>query len=471
MKKFFKGIVFIFALVVFMFTTIFVYKEHFENKSASNETDEYLVAGPNAKDIFQRLNNKTNKKGNNTDAQYQRLFNDVLARVKIGYVEDVDNKKLIEAAINGMLTSLDPHSGYLSSEDFREMTVQTKGEFGGLGIEITMDNSLVKVISPIEGTPAFKAGIKSGDYISHIDGKSVIGMSLIESVKLMRGRVGTKVKITVLRIGESEPMEFKIKRGNIKIKAVRGHKENNIAYIKLNTFSEQTYRGMIKEFNKIENQIGKKNLKGFILDLRGNPGGLLDQSIMIADVFLDAGKTIVSVKGRGGKEINVYKDKRDEDLIPNIPMVVLINAGSASASEIVAGALKDNGRAVVMGTKSFGKGSVQSVIPISMGGAIRMTIARYYTPSGISIQAEGVEPDIVVQAAKIEAIENKWVQKEGELKGHLAKEKAKIKAKAIQLNTNNEDLYNKDYQLARAVDLLLGINFYKSTENDSNAAK
>lgn len=394
-------------------------------------------------------------------SKFQQLFNDVIDRIKVGYVEDVTEKQLIESAINGMLTSLDPHSSYMTKEDFDEMQVQTKGEFGGLGIEITMEHSFVKIISPIEGTPAYEAGLKSGDYITHIDGKTVIGMSLIDAVKLMRGKPKTKVKITILREGKNNPLEFKLRRGIIKIKAVRGHREGDIAYIKINSFTEQTYSGMIKEFNKLENVIGKDKLAGLVLDLRGNPGGLLDQSIMISDAFLNKGETIVSVKGKGGVELNVYKDIRDEDLIPNIPMVVLINEGSASASEIVAGALQDNKRAIVMGMKSFGKGSVQSVIPVEMGGAIRMTIARYYTPSGRSIQAKGIEPNIVVEPAKIEAVENKWLSSEKSLAGHLENNQKGKANKGKQLKTNNKSLYNKDYQLARAIDLLLGISFYK----------
>jgi len=394
-------------------------------------------------------------------SQYEKLFNDIIGRIKVGYVEDVKEKELIESALNGMLSSLDPHSGYMTAEDFKEMQVQTKGEFGGLGIEITMENSFVKIISPIEGTPAYEAGLKSGDYITHIDDETVIGMSLFDAVKLMRGKPNSKVKITVIREGESNPIEFKLKRGIIKIRAVRGDREGDIAYIKLNSFTEQAYSGMIKEFNRLENQIGKDKLAGLVLDLRGNPGGLLDQSIFISDAFLDKDKTIVSVKGRDGVELNTYKALRNEDLIPKIPMVVLISEGSASASEIVAGALQDNGRAIIMGTKSFGKGSVQSVIPVEMGGAIRMTIARYYTPSGRSIQAEGIEPDIIVKTAKIETIENKFAYSEKSLKGHLENnQKLKTKKKS-QLDVNNESLYEKDYQLARAIDLLLGISFYK----------
>jgi carboxyl-terminal processing protease len=431
----------------------------FNRRNQKDQIQEHLVAN-SSKNVSRDGMFKMSLESSYSN-EYEKLFNEVLERIKIGYIENVSEKELIEAALNGMLTSLDPHSSYMKAEDFKEMQVQTKGEFGGLGIEITMENSFVKVISPIEGTPAYEAGLKSGDYITNIDNQSVVGMSLIEAVKLMRGKPNTRVRITILREGEKNPIEFRIKRGIIKIKAVRARREGDIAYVKINSFTEQAYSGMIKEFTKIENQIGKKKLAGLVLDLRGNPGGLLDQSILIAESFLNKGDIILSVKGKEGKELNIYKAEKNEDLVPGVPMVVLINEGSASASEIVAGALQDNKRAVVMGTKSFGKGSVQSIIPVEMGGAIKMTIARYYTPSGRSIQAEGIQPDILVRSAKIETIEDKWVSSEKALKGHLENHQSTAVQRTTQLITDNQSLYDKDYQLARAVDLLLGINFYK----------
>lgn len=425
-----------------------------------------------------KINQKTGLDSNSAIQieDYGALYNDVVKMIQTTYVEDVDENEFFEASLNGMLTSLDPHSAYFSAEEYEQLVNDTQGEFSGLGIEVTVENSFVKVVTPIDDGPAYKAGIKSGDYISEIDGKSVINMTLNEAVKMMRGKnkkdKGT-VKLTILRSGEKEPLEFKIKRDVIKTDSVKARAEGDIIYLRIASFTGQTYTNMIKEFNKVENEIGKENVKGLVLDLRNNPGGLLDASVFVSDAFLDKGQKIVSIKGKNGILMKEYKAMNDQDLIPGLPMVVLINEGSASASEIVAGALQDNGRAIILGKQSFGKGSVQSIIPLTNGGGIKLTIAKYYTPNDISIQAEGIKPDIEVGLAKLETIDtSKWTTKENDLKGHLENEdkvEDDIVHKEIkkQLKTNNESMYNKDYQLARALDLLLGINFY----NQNNKAK
>jgi carboxyl-terminal processing protease len=345
------------------------------------------------------------------------------------------------------------------------MQVQTKGEFGGLGIEITTEMSVVKVVAAIEDTPAFKSGIKSGDYIIKVNNQNVVGLSVEEVVKKLRGKSGTSVKITILRKGEKAALEKTITRQIIKVKAVKSAKFKDVAYIKINTFSEQAYSGLASELARIKNQIGEKKLKGLVLDLRGNPGGLLDQAIKVSDAFLDKDLVIVSIKGRN-TDSKEYKDEGNEELIPNLPIVVLINEGSASASEIVAGALQDHHRATIMGIKSFGKGSVQTVIPLEKNhGALRLTTSLYYTPSGKSIQAHGIEPDIEVTNAKIEKQLKSDRDSEADLNGHIEVkiQEAITEAKKEQLGDDNLDLYDKDYQLARAVDLVRGIDIYKSS--------
>lgn len=402
---------------------------------------------------------------------YDTAYKIITELIKKNYVEDIDDEKFFEISMNGLLSNLDPHSAYLTKKEFEQIKVETDGKFSGLGIVVGIDNNMIKVISPIDDTPAFKAGIKAGDYISSINGKSTFNMGLEEAVSMMRGKNEKdrgEVKLTILRKGEQEPLEFKIKRDIIKTESAKARNESNVIYLRLSNFNSETYIEMIKEFNRVENEIGKKNVKGLILDLRNNPGGLLDSSVLIADAFLDKGKTIVSIKGKNDFLIQEYKAKEDQDLIPNLPMIVLVNEGSASASEIVAGALQDNKRALVLGTQSFGKGSVQSVIDsaslgLNNGSAIKLTIARYYTPSGKSIQAEGIKPDIEVKLAKLEEIDlSKWKMKENDLKGHLENKDKDVLEREIQkqLKTENESMYNKDYQLARALDLILGINFY-----------
>ena len=390
---------------------------------------------------------------------------DVMARVKKEYVEEKTDRQLSEAAADGILTSLDPHSSYLNEEALKEMQVQTKGEFGGVGIEITMEMSVVKVISAIEDTPAFKVGIKSGDYITKIDDKNVVGQTIEEVVKKLRGKPRTNVKVTILRKGEKAPLEKTITRQIIKVKAVKSAKFKDVAYVKVNTFSEQAASGVIAELKSLKAKIGEKNLKGVVLDLRGNPGGLLDQAVKVSDIFLNKDAVIVSIKGRATEE-REYKDQANEDAVSSLPMVVLINEGSASASEIVAGALQDHHRAIIMGTKSFGKGSVQTVIPLEKNhGALRLTTSLYYTPSGKSIQAHGIEPDIEVTNAKIEKQKAGDRDSEADLKGHIEVQiqDAVQEAKKEQLGDDNLAIYDQDYQLARAIDLVRGVDVYKAS--------
>ena len=351
------------------------------------------------------------------------LFGDVFERVRREYVEIPDDDKLIASALNGMLTSLDPHSSYMSPDSFEDMTVETQGEFGGLGIQVTMDKGVVKVISPMDDTPAHAAGILADDYITHLDGKPVRGMSLSEAVDQMRGRVGTKIKLTIVRENVEQPIEVEITREIIKLTSVKFKAQGDIGYIRITQFNGQAFAGLTDAIGKLEEEIGEDKIKGYILDLRSNPGGQLDQSIAVADTFLDQGE-IVSTRGRNKEEVKRYYS-RAGDLAKGHPVIVLINGGSASASEIVAGALADHHRATLVGSKSFGKGSVQTIIPLSNNGAIRLTTARYYTPSGTSIQAKGIVPDIFVKQELPDDLKDKFPQTtttEATLKGHLEAE-------------------------------------------------
>jgi carboxyl-terminal processing protease len=376
---------------------------------------------------------ETTKKDDDNIYENLNLFGDVFERIKSSYVEEVDNKKLIEAAINGMLTSLDPHSGYMDLKRFEEMQVQTNGEFGGLGIEVTLEGGFVKVVSPIDDTPAAKAGIKAGDYITMLDDTQVLGLTLQEAVDKMRGKVGEKIKLTVQREGVSKALKFVIKRDKISIHAVRSAEYNNIGYLRITTFNNNTYDNLLVEIAKIKKDIGDK-LIGYVVDLRNNPGGLLDQAILVSDAFLDKGE-IVSTRSRNMEDVKRFNAEKGDNT-DGLPLVVLINGGSASASEIVSGALKEHRRAVLVGTKTFGKGSVQSVLPLSgSGGALRLTTARYYTPSGASIQATGIEPDVIIDAGSLDIDKNKKKSlSENDLPGHLLNERQRQEKALLEKN-------------------------------------
>jgi carboxyl-terminal processing protease len=392
----------------------------------------------------------------NTAETYKELnlFGDVFEKVRSNYVDDVADDALIEGAINGMLTALDPHSNYLNAKNFSDMKVQTRGEFGGLGIEVSMENGLIKVVSPIDDTPAARAGLKPGDLIVQLDGSPVQGMTLPEAVEKMRGPINSEVTLRIRRTGK-DPFDVKLTRATIKIQSVRSHLEgDNVAYIRITSFNEQTDVGLENAMKNLKQQAGNK-LAGIVLDLRNNPGGLLDQAVAVSDAFIDKGE-IVSTRGRRADDAQRY-NAHAGDITGGLPVVVLINGGSASASEIVAGALQDHHRAILLGTRSFGKGSVQTIIPLPGHGAMRLTTARYYTPSGRSIQAKGIDPDIIVEAAKIE---------------HPAGDASAV---AKKTDDNKDDPDNPgdqatvdpsvigtpdDYQLARAVDMLRGIALF-----------
>ena len=348
------------------------------------------------------------------------LFGDVLERVRTDYVEEPEDQKLIESAINGMLSALDPHSAYLSPKHFQDMQVQTRGEFGGLGIEVTMESGVVKVVAPIEDTPAARAGMMTGDLITHLDNEQILGLTLQEAVEKMRGPVNTPIVLTIVRKDEEEPLEIKIVRDVIRINPVKSRSEvdGTVGYIRITTFNEKTHANLKTAVKKLEKQMGKK-LVGYVVDLRNNPGGLLDQAIAVSDAFLDKG-AIVLTRGRNLEETQ-RSNARLGDITKGKKIAVLINGGSASASEIVAGALHDHGRGTVIGTRSFGKGSVQTIIPLGSNGAIRLTTARYYTPSGRSIQAKGIDPAIKVEQELPEELRKKKIKPRGEanLRGHL----------------------------------------------------
>lgn len=385
------------------------------------------------------------------------LFGEVMERAKVSYVEEVSDQKLLEAAMNGMLSSLDPHSSFLDNKSFQYLNEQTQGKFGGLGIEVTMENAVVKVVSPIDDTPAFKAGIKPGDYIISIDGTPVVGMSLNEAVDQMRGKVGTKIKLTIRR-GSEKAFDVTLKREEIKIQSVKSDlKMEDIAYIRISSFNDGIDETIKKSLADMQKKT-KNKVRGVIVDVRNNPGGLLDQAVAVSDLFLEKGE-IVSTRSRN-EEDTIKFNATEGDIAKDLPMVVMINDGSASASEILAGALQDHKRAVILGEKSFGKGSVQSVIPFGKYGAIRLTTARYYTPSGRSIQAKGIEPDIEVKQAKIEVLNNDGFSiSEAELKNALKNDNIDNGKKKADKAKDDDDL-TKDYQLSRAVDTIKALNVY-----------
>ncbi|MDD4520206.1 MAG: S41 family peptidase [Alphaproteobacteria bacterium] len=391
-------------------------------------------------------------------------FGTAFQTIRKDYVDPIEDKKLVESAINGMLASLDPHSGFMNKKSFEDMQVQTKGEFGGLGVEVTMENGWVRVVSPIDDTPAFKAGLKPGDYFTHIDGVAIMGMTLNQAVDKMRGKPDTKITLTISRKGE-KPFDITLKRAIIHIQSVKHEAKENIGYIRISSFMGTTADGVKKAIEDLNKEIGKDKVLGYLIDLRNNPGGLLDQAVGVVDLFLDKGE-IVSTRSKRPEETLKFTAKKG-DITNKKPIVVLINEGSASASEIVAGALQDHHRALIVGNKSFGKGSVQTIIPMPGYGALRMTTARYYTPSGRSIQAKGIQPDILIKQAKIEevssvldryseaALPGAIGEKEGQKAPHLQKKKKENQ------DDSKEEETKTDYQLERALDILKGISIYK----------
>jgi len=399
------------------------------------------------------MSGSANAAGNADTYRQLNLFGDVFERVKADYVEEPEDAELVESAINGMLAALDPHSSYMSPKNYRDMQVQTRGEFGGLGIEVTMEDGLVKVVTPIDDTPAARAGIQAGDLITHLDGEAVLGLTLAEAVEKMRGRVNTPIELTVRRGSAEEPLVITVVRDIIQIRAVRSNAEDDVGYIRITQFNEQTFENLKTAIEDLEDDIPAEELKGFVIDLRNNPGGLLDQAIAVSDSFLDRGE-IVSTRGRTAEESQRY-NARSGDLIKGKPVIVLINGGSASASEIVAGALQDHRRATVLGTRSFGKGSVQTIIPLGSNGALRLTTARYFTPSGRSIQATGIDPDIIVEQDVPEELKGATTSKgEASLRGHLESEAGEEQGgSSAYVPPEKED----DKQLIYALELMRGV--------------
>ena len=401
-----------------------------------------LLIGSSAKaaasDIYRQLN----------------LFGDVFERVRADYVDKPDDSKLVESAINGMLAGLDPHSSYMDPKSFRDMQVQTRGEFGGLGIEVTMEDGLIKVVAPIDDTPAAKAGVMANDIITMLDDEAVQGMTLNQAVDKMRGPVNTKIKLTIMRKGVDKPVVLTITRDVIRVKSVRSHAEgSDVGYIRITQFNEQTTDGLKQAITDLKSQLGADKIKGYILDLRNNPGGLLDQAISVSNAFLDKGE-IVSTRGRNSDETQRFNARPSDDLVGNKPLIVLVNGGSASASEIVAGALQDHKRATLVGTRSFGKGSVQTIIPLGAGnGALRLTTARYYTPSGRSIQAKGIVPDIQVLQDVPDDLKGRTDTKgEASLPGHLAAQGSEKSGSQSYVPPDEKN----DKALQEAIDLLRG---------------
>ncbi|MET0086480.1 MAG: S41 family peptidase [Sedimenticola sp.] len=398
---------------------------------------------------------------NGLPMQELRAFADIFGRIKQDYVEPVDDRELLEYAIRGMLSGLDPHSSYLNAEEFQDLQVGTKGEFGGLGIEVGMEDGFVKVIAPIDDTPAQRAGVQAGDLIVKLDGKPIKGMNLDEAVNIMRGKPGTEIVLTIVREGTEKPIEITIVRDIIKVVSVKGRLlEDDFAYLRIAHFQARTTEDMLKLISELKSKSGN-GLKGLILDLRNNPGGVLNGAVSVSDAFLSEGD-IVYTKGRVD-ESKLDFSAAPDDVMEGAPMVVLVNGGSASASEIVAGALQDNQRAVIMGTRTFGKGSVQTIIPVNNSTAIKLTTARYFTPSGRSIQAEGIEPDIVLSNLKVEAVNGGKEQgvKEADLAGHLENgdtgKPGEGDAGDQQNDENGRSLAEKDYQLNEALNLLKGL--------------
>lgn len=407
----------------------------------------------------------------NDDKVYEQLnvFGEAFDKINEMYVEDVDVERLIQSAINGMLNSLDPHSGFLPPRSYEDMQIDTKGSFGGLGIEVTMEEGFVKVVSPMDDTPAFRAGVKAGDYITHIDGEPILGLSLNEAVERMRGPVGEKIVITIVRVSEDEPFDVTIIRDTIKLVAARVRVEDGVVIMRVSTFNEQTTPNLIEGVEKVLQETeGISAVSGFILDLRNNPGGLLSEAVSVSDLFLEEGE-IVSTRGRSKSDMDRFSASKG-DIAEGRPLIVLINGGSASASEIVAGALQDHGRAILVGTKTFGKGSVQTVVPLAGKVAMRLTTARYFTPSGRSIQAMGVSPDIIVEPQPPMSKEDLEDMKQGrerlkeiDLRGALSNDNLTEEQKEIIESEREKretiaDRRRKDFQLAHALDLIKGLS-------------
>ena len=390
-----------------------------------------------------------------------QAFSEVYLKIKQNYVQEVSDKELFDNAIKGMLQGLDPHSNFLNEKDFKDLKIGTKGEFGGLGIEVTMEDGFVKVISPIDDTPAFKAGVKPGDLIIEIDGGSVKGLSLNQAVDLMRGKVGEPILLSIARKGENGPLEIKIVRAKIKVKSVKYEIiHENYAYIKISSFQNKTGKNLYDAISDL-NTKSKGNIKGYVIDMRNNPGGVLGASVDVSDAFIKGKKKLVFTKGRSEDAMYEFTSN-NIDLAEGKPIVVLINGGSASASEIVAGALQDHKRAIIMGTQSFGKGSVQTILPITSKTAVKITTARYYTPNGRSIQAKGITPDIIVKERELSASLDNKMLKESDLKGHL---KNTDKKKNENIREAQDKRLEKDYQLSEAINLLKGLNIMSLNKN------
>ena len=402
------------------------------------------------------LKDSSNANASKTNLPLNQLqsFSEVYLKIKQNFVQDISDKELFDNAIKGMLEGLDPHSTFLNEKDFKDLQIGTKGEFGGLGIEVTMENGFVKVITPIDDTPAYKAGIKAGDLIIEIDSKSVKGLSLNEAVDLMRGKIGNPILLTIAREGESGPIDIKIVRAKIKVKSVKYELiDKNYGYIRISSFQNKTGKNLYDAISNL-NKKSKGSIKGFVIDMRNNPGGVLGAAVDVSDAFIKGKKKLVFTKGKKAKAVYEYFSN-DTDLTEGKPIVVLINGGSASASEIVAGALQDHKRAIIMGTQSFGKGSVQTILPITSKTAVKITTARYYTPDGRSIQAKGITPDIIVEDLQLNSLSNTETIKESDLTGHLKNIDKEDNTEGIQ--TRNKKLDN-DYQLSEAINLLKGLN-------------
>ena len=402
------------------------------------------------------LKDSSNANASKTSLPLNQLqsFSEVYLKIKQNFVQDISDKELFDNAIRGMLEGLDPHSTFLNEKDFKDLQIGTKGEFGGLGIEVTMENGFVKVITPIDDTPAYKAGIKAGDLIIEIDSKSVKGLSLNEAVDLMRGKIGNPILLTIAREGESGPIDIKIVRAKIKVKSVKYELiDKNYGYIRISSFQNKTGKNLHDAISNL-NKKSKGSIKGFVIDMRNNPGGVLGAAVDVSDAFIKGKKKLVFTKGKKAKAVYEYFSN-DTDLTEGKPIVVLINGGSASASEIVAGALQDHKRAIIMGTQSFGKGSVQTILPITSKTAVKITTARYYTPDGRSIQAKGITPDIIVEDLQLNSLSNTETIKESDLTGHLKNIDKEDNTEGIQ--TRNKKLDN-DYQLSEAINLLKGLN-------------